>query len=405
MKKAKNSGFKMDAYVFLSSIVVLLGIGIVMVLSSSFPAAALYRENPFYYAYREITNLGLALIAAVAAYFFAKYFEVKRFSFLFWLISYVLVIFTLVSNYAVKTSGSSRWLDIMGFSFQPSELLKVTVILFIATVILNIEKKKNFQKIYIKDIAFPMFIIGLSSVTVLLQPDFTSALIIFLSGALVIYFSKTSIKTMTGLFLGSIPIITVFLILERYRVKRLLAFLNPWEEPLGSGYQVIHSLYSLALGGITGVGMGLSKQKYLYLPEAHTDFIFSILGEEFGFIGTTLVVFLFMVFFYSGIRLSLKMDNLYAKRVSLALVSIVTFQAIVNMGATTLLFPATGITLPFISFGGTSLLVTLTMMGLIIGFSVKGEKNEAFSFRRRNSRSRISGDSGHRVNKRRTAGS
>lgn len=372
-----------EFYGLLSIVVFLVTIGFVFVASSSYPVGivSFSKPQPFYFVFKEAKNLLLGAAAGIIVFYLARKLDIFKLSFFAWLFSYFLVLLTFVPGLARESHGAQRWL-ILGF--QPSELLKITVVLAGVYLVLKAERDPRLRKKYLINF---YLLVYLSALTVLLQKDLSTAAVIAAAGLIVLFLSRLSIlHVMVNfgvLMLGAAAAVLT----EGYRLKRLVAFIDPWADPASSGYQIIQSLYALARGGLTGEGLTRSTQKFLYLPDAHTDFIFSIIGEELGLIGTLSIIFLFLAFLITGVRLANKCKNEYCKRVSMGLVFVITMQALINIGAATGMLPVTGIPLPFISYGGTSLISSMMIVGLLLAFA-SGVEYESASVRRRNKRSR-----------------
>lgn len=386
--REKGNYWQPEAYIMLSAATSLVGFGLTMVLSASFVYAIANEGTPVYYELKQFGYLIGGILLATAVYFFAKYGDTEKSAAIAWGVSIALVLLTFFPGIGVEIAGARRWIDLGIFRFQPSEFCKFTVIIYVASILVSLEKEKDELKL--SDLKKPLLVMLSTSALVLLQPDWTTAALIFAGGLIVIFFSKLLFRRYLVLLSVSALIAFLTAVLEPYRLKRILIFINPWKDPKGDGYQIIHALFALALGGLSGTGIGASKQKFLYLPAPHTDFILAIIGEELGFIGVFLIIVFFGLFFFSGMRLAFKISDEYSRRVVISMVILITFQALINMGAATSLFPVMGVTLPFVSYGGTSLIVTLSGLGLILGLAAKRSVYEAGLHRRRNSRSRLS---------------
>lgn len=395
MKKKQKNLWHIESYVLLSATICLLAIGLVMVLSASFVHASANEGNPLYYAIRQLVFLVLGIVIAVVAYYFSKNADLRKVSLVLWAFSLVFLLLTFIPGLGKEVAGAKRWLIIGSFRLQPSEICKVTLIIFVASLITSLEKQKGDLKI--RDLSVVLGIMSLTALLVFFQPDYSTMALIFIGGLTVIFFSRIKLSNFLLMIVCFVPLAILAVLIEPYRVQRLLVFLNPWGDSQGSGYQIVQSLYALAMGGLNGVGIGLSKQKYLYLPAPHTDFIFSIIGEELGFIGVMMVVMLFIVFFISGMRLAFRVKDTFSQKVILALTTLITIQAIINMGAATSFLPVTGVTLPFVSYGGTSLIIVLASVGIIVGLSAKGDINEVGVHWRRDGGSRAPGFQRYRV--------
>ncbi len=293
-------------------------------------------------------------------------------------ISTILMLILLYIGFGKEVNGSVRWIIIGGFRFQPSEFAKLAVIIYLAHSL----SKKNItmlKQFYIG--VFPHLVFtGIIMLLILAEPDFGSA---FSIGVLLIAMMITAgVKWRDVLIPTTIlGIASYFLIaLSPYRAARFNAFLNPWEHRSTSGYQLVESLLAFASGGFDGVGLGKSFQKRFYLPEAHTDFIASIVGEELGFIGVTALFICYILLFYVGLRVALKSNTLFGVYVAIGISILIFLQAMVNLGVVLGAFPTKGLTLPFISFGGSSIITIMTMMGILFNISKNPAKDGELAF-------------------------
>ena len=282
------------------------------------------------------------------------------------LICFILLILVLIPGIGIVRNGSRSWFGIGGFGIQPSEFMKLAMIIFVSKYIYNNPKELR----YIKTGVIPILgIVLLSFFHIMLQPDFGTGvkLVMTIIGMLFISGVNMSIFIKIGM-LGIVGV--VFLILAApYRVNRIVAFLNPWSDPLGTGFQTIQSLFAIGPGGLFGMGFGNSIQKHFYLPEPQTDFIFSIISEEFGFMGVVIVTTLFLTLIISSIKISLKCNDLFGKYLCFGIIFQLAFQTILNLGVVVSLFPITGVTLPFFSYGGSSLLISMISIGILLNIS------------------------------------
>lgn len=287
------------------------------------------------------------------------------------LLTFILLILVLIPGIGIVRNGSRSWFGIGSFSIQPSEFSKIALIIFVSKYLAN--NDKDVKKI-VKGI-FPILgLILLFFGLIMLEPDFgqgmviviTLIMIIFVSGAKLSFFVKCGILGLLG--------IVGLIIIAPYRLARIISFVNPWVDPLGSGFQIIQSLYAIGPSGLLGKGLGNSIQKHFYLPEPQTDFIFSIISEELGFLGVLLVTGLFLIIFIRSIKISLKCSDLFSKYLVFGLSFGILIQAILNLCVVVGLIPVTGVTLPFFSYGGSSLLVSFASIGIILNISKNNKK-------------------------------
>ena len=278
----------------------------------------------------------------------------------------ILLILVLIPGIGTVRNGSRSWFGIGSFGIQPSEFAKLGLIIFTSKYLSNNTRKKTF-----KEVLPILFITVLIFGIIMLQPDFGTGIIIVMSIIGILFISGLNIKIFIRFGIVGLIGIVILILLAPYRLKRILSFLNPWSDPLGSGFQIIQSLYSIGPGGLFGLGLGNSIQKHFYLPEPQTDFIFSVISEEFGFMGILIISVLFILIFYNSLKISIKCDDLFGKYLSFGITFGLIFQTLLNLSVVVGLIPVTGVTLPFLSYGGSSLLVSMVSIGIILNISRK----------------------------------
>lgn len=289
-----------------------------------------------------------------------------------WWIALILLALVLIAGRTIN--GAKRWIYVTEtLSIQPSEIVKILMIIFYAGILVKNRDKLNlYGKGFLKHILFLAPIIGL----LLLEPHFSASIVII--GICSIMMIMAGCKfwhfLVTGGLVG-IPAIILLIILEPYRLQRVTTFLDPWKDATGDGWQVIQSLYAIGSGGLFGAGLGESKQKFLYIPEPHNDFIFSILGEELGFIGCAVVLILFGIFIWRGVLIAMRAPDMFGSLLAIGITSLVAIQVIINVAVVTSSMPATGMPLPFFSYGGTALFILLCTMGILLNISRASAKN------------------------------
>jgi cell division protein FtsW len=271
----------------------------------------------------------------------------------------------------VVRGGAKRWIPLGIFNLQPSELAKIACVLLASAVVYDWQRGKMDSKQLLVRIAV---VAGVPSALIIMQPDLGTTLSLVVAVAFVLFLGGIELKWVGVTGAAVIALGGIGVALEPYRMKRFAGYLDPWADPLHKGYQAIQALMAFGTGGIQGVGLGLSRQKWFYLPEAHTDFIFAMVGEELGLIGTLAVLAAFIVLLYAGVRIALGSRDRYGRLVAGSLTGMLGFQALLNMGAVTGLIPVTGKPLPFVSYGGSSMLVTMICVGLILSVSQYGAK-------------------------------
>jgi cell division protein FtsW len=343
-----------DLRVFLIIVATLILIGCLFVYSSSSIYALETCGSSLFFVKRQFIGLCIGFIALCIGRILPLPVIATCAPFIF-IGSLALVFLTLFPSLSRTIHGSSRWLYIAGFSFQPSEILKITLPFYIAYVL---EKKKGAMLF--------AFLVLCMCIAVLKQPDFGMTVTLLTTTILLFFCAHVRIKhiiiTCVGFFVS-----IVFLILFRpYRIQRILTFLNPWQDPRGAGFQIIQSLIAIGSGNWLGTGIAHSRQKFFYLPMQHTDFIFSIIAEETGFIGCLFLITLFVLLLYFGIRIVYQLTNNFNRFVMLGFIILIHLQAIMNMAVVTGLAPTKGVGMPFISYGNTSLVCYLFMIGVII---------------------------------------
>ena len=353
-------------YYFLFIITLILSIiGIVMISSASISVGERYFNDSYWFIRRQVIwwliSFPCFLIASRIDY--KKY---RRFSNVFILIVIGMLALVLIPGFSIESGGAKRWLDLWFFSPQPSEFAKLALVFFFSD---HLGRHYN-KNPGIKRILWPsFFVLCLVTILIFLEPDLSTVIVIWLIIFIIMYIGEVKLKHMIGLgFIGAL-VITGYMFLEDYRRERLMAFFNGSSESGGYNFQINQSLIALGSGNILGLGLGNSVQKYSYLPEAQTDFIFAIIGEELGLIGTVLIVILFLLFAFFGIRICLKTNDYYGRVLAAGLTSLITVPAIINIAVVIGLVPVTGLTLPFISFGGSSLLLSMVSVGILLNIS------------------------------------
>lgn len=368
-----DSEFDLDSHksigeknLFLILLLILNIVGMVMVYSSSYIYAKDIHSNPTYFVFKQFTYLMISISVA---------FVISKTKFEFWLkYSYfinfamtVVVALTFVPGVGVMVKGASRWIQLGGYSFQPGEMIKYTVLL---SALAYFESFKTYT---------PKQRIGLGLLTILpliliiAQPDYGTFMICGMGIFFACYMSSFSRKIFYGLIPIGLSLGVGLLLAQPYRVERLKTFLDPWQSPQGSGFQIIQSWMGFANGGLFGKGLGNSYEKLFYLPEAHNDFILSVLGEELGFIGVCFMVILYLGLIFLGFRLSLHIANRRASLAASSLIFTIGIQSLLNMSVVLGLLPTKGLNLPFISYGGSSLLSNFFAVGLFLSFVGKSE--------------------------------
>lgn len=353
-----------DLFVFLATLS-LLAIGIVMVFSASAVNALKGgHHDPYYFLRYQMIWSVLAIIAMVVM----MNFDYRRLKKLVWIIFFTSIgLLVLVLLIGDRIKGSVRWIDVFGlFNIQPSEIAKISMVVTLAFWLSEI---RDGVKSFIAGVLIPLVAVGLVGGLIMLEPDFGTTITIFAT-AVVLMFAAGARTWHLGLVgLAGAAAGAFIAISEPYRLNRLVAFWNPFKDPQGIGWQIIQSLYALGSGGLFGLGLGRGRQKFSYLPEPHTDFIFSSLGEELGLVGTLLVLALFFLIAWRGLRVALTSRDLFGSLLATGITGMIVFQALLNIGVVTSSVPVTGIPLPLISFGGSSLMITMGSIGVLLNIS------------------------------------
>jgi cell division protein FtsW len=372
-KKKKNfSSFLNNPvdYTLVITVLLLLGIGLVMVLSASSPTALSESGNSYKYFSKQLIFavagiIAMSFITKIDYRFYQKFYKHA------WWLSIILLVMVIL--FGKEINSAKRWIYITDtLSFQPSEIVKFLMIIFYAGILTkNRNELKSFRYGFLKHIVLLAPIIAL----LLMQPHFSASIVIIgiCSIMMIVAGCKLWHFIATGAVAG-VPGIIALILFEPYRLTRVTTFLNPWKDATGSGWQVIQSLYAIGSGGLFGAGLGESKQKYLYIPEPHNDFIFSVLAEELGFIGCALVIILFAILIWRGVLTALRAPDMFGSLVAVGITALVAIQVIINIAVVTSSMPATGMPLPFFSYGGTALFILLCEIGVLLNISRAGAR-------------------------------
>ena len=343
-------------------VVVLICIGTVFVYSSSaifsydkYHSAAYFLNHHLFYLLIGTVLAGLVMSLDLAL--------LRRWVKPLFVFSVILLILVFVPTFSREAGGARRWLRVGLFSFQPSELAKWATVLFLADILSNRQKGLSSSK---GKTIFLLIILGLVCGLILMQPDLGSAFALGVVGLLLFFVAGMRLSHIISLALFSIPLLYFSIFNVSYRRRRIITFLNPWADARGSGFQMVQSYLALGLGGLWGVGLGQSRQKLFYLPAAHTDFIFSIIGEELGLIGTAAIVILFMLFLWQGMKVCLRSTDNFIQLLSFGIVITIVLTACVHIAVVCGAVPTKGLPLPFISYGGSALIFNMVAVGLLL---------------------------------------
>ena len=344
---------------------ILIGIGVVMIYSaSSIPmwqqtgeSAGLLKKHIFYLA------LGFMAMAGAMA---IDYHKLRKHAKTLLIISIIPLVLVLVPGISREVGGAKRWLHIFGLNYQPSEFAKIALILYLADFI---NRKARYLKDFWQGFLPPMMILGFVTLLVLVQPDLGTAISLVILVFTMLYVSGARPVHLLSSVLAALPFLYILVFSVPYRRARILAFLNPWLDPRGTGFQIIQSQIALGSGGLWGVGLGQGRQKLFYLPAAHTDFIFSIIGEELGLLGAAFVILLFIFLIWKMSRIIYSTQDPFGKLICIGVTTLIAFSAVVNIGVSIGSLPTKGLPLPFISYGGSSLIFHMVAIGLLLNVS------------------------------------
>ncbi len=366
-------------FTLLITVLLLLSIGLVMLLSASAPSSLQEYGTSYKYFFRQ---LFFGVLGVFAMWFISKfdYRIFQKFYFWAWVISIISLAAVLI--FGTESHGAKRWIDLKITTFQPSEMVKFLMIIFYAGILVkNRENLGKYLKGLVYHVLFLIPIIGL----LLMEPHLSTSIVIIIVCCVMMIVAGCKFWQflVSGIVVGGIGGIgatalyflsTKFQERFQYVVTRITTFLDPWKDATGDGWQVIQSLYAIGSGGLFGSGLGESKQKYLYLPEPHNDFIFSVLAEEFGFVGCFVVFVLFAIFIWRGVLIAMKAPDMFGSLVAIGITTLVGIQAIINVAVVTSSMPATGMQLPFFSYGGTALFILLCEVGVLLSISRASSK-------------------------------
>lgn len=377
-KFSKFANNQLD-FILLIVVILLLSLGLIMVLSASSPTSLAETGDDSYSYFRK--QAIFAVVGIIAMLFISKIdyrFWKKFYKIAYW-VSIILLLIVLIPGIGVSSGGASRWIKILGVQFQPSELAKIGLIIFYASYLTDHKDElKGFYTGFIKPF---LYLVPVILILILIQDHLSATIIIvavvgimmLMAGSRLKYFltagTAAGVAGAAGLYL-----MAKFTSKGAFRLARITSFLNPWADKQGDGWQVIQSLYAIGSGGLFGVGLGQSKQKYLYISEPHTDFIFAVLAEELGFVGCAVVIALFCVFIWRGVLTAMKAPDMFGSLVAIGITSLIGLQAIINIAVVTSSMPVTGMPLPFFSYGVTSLLILLCSVGVLLNISRASSK-------------------------------
>jgi cell division protein FtsW len=349
----------------------LLVLGLMMVMSSSAALSYLKYGDSFLFFKRHLVNAGLGLIV-FASFALVDYKWLGRIAPGMMAVAGAMLVIVLFVGVGSEAAPVRRWLPVGIFFVQPSEVAKFALVIFLASYLAPRNLKAN-----PRDAVVPALVTGGVFLLVVLEPDFGMAFLITLCAFVVLFVAGLRVKHILAFAAAAVPTVVLVILTTQYRVSRLEGFLDPWRHARGKGYQVIQSLIALGSGGLLGKGLGGSTQKLFYLPQPHTDFVYAILGEELGFIGAVTIVIAFAVLFTAGVKIAVRARDKFGCYLGIGVAAIVGTQAAVNLGVCLGLLPTTGIPLPFISYGGASLIISMASVGTLVSIARKSPATTA----------------------------
>lgn len=353
-----------DFWIFIT-ILLLLALGVSMVYSASSYYASREFGNKEYFLIRQLI---WATIGTIAMLIVSRldYRRLAQFSPILMLISIVLLVLVKIPGIGSDVNGAYRWFIFGPISFQPSEMAKLAIILFFS---FSLSQKPDSLQSFFKGLLPYLMIIGVIDALLIWEPHYSATILITAIAVLILFCAGAKIWHFILLAIPAIPLAIYLVLTEEYRLRRVLTFLDPFSDPMDAGYQIINSLYAIGSGGLFGKGIGQSVQKNLYIPEPHTDFIFSILAEELGFVGALTVLLLFLVLIWRGIRIAMHAPDALGSLIAVGITSLIAVQVIINIGVVTSSLPVTGMPLPFFTSGGSSLAFLLVGIGILLNVS------------------------------------
>jgi len=361
MGKARSAP---DIWIVVSTILILT-IGIVMVYSASAVLAFHQYGDWFYYLKRQLLFAALGIVAMYVT-MNTDYWIWKKYANIIVLVCFALLVLVLIPGVGVIRGGARSWLGIGSFGIQPSEFMKMGLIVFLAKYLSD---RQGVMTSFTKGLLPPLGLIGLAFGFIMLQPDLGTGTVLVGAALLMIFVAGARLLHLSYFFIAGVVGFIGLILANPERIERITAFLDPWSDPLGAGYQSIQSLFAIGPGGLVGLGLGMSRQKYSYLPEPQTDFIFSIISEELGFIGGAFLLVMFMLLVWRGMRAAITAPDTFGSLLATGIVGMVAVQVFINIGVVTGMMPVTGITLPLVSAGGSSLTLMLTALGILLNIS------------------------------------
>ena len=369
---AKSKKIKIDIVelpLFVATILLAV-FGVVMVYSASSYNAQMNYGNQYFYMTKQIVGVVLGFVSMCICYF-VDYHKYQKWKNIILIVSFVLLALVFIPGIGSSSNGATRWIRLPGFTIQPSEIAKFGFVIFVSSYL-----AKNFDIIKTFKGILPVLAVGgLMCVLIMLEPNMSITMCVGITMLIMLFVGGANLKHFAYMSLPIGALVPLLIIIEPYRLKRLTAFLNPWQNPKGEGYQLLQSLYSIGEGGLFGVGLGNSRQKYLFLPFSESDFIFSIICEELGLLGAVITIMLFLTIIISGIKIAKHAKDRFGALLASGITTVIASQVLINIAVVTGSIPPTGVPLPFISAGSTSLVVFMSAIGILLNISKQSKLN------------------------------
>ena len=358
--------------VWLGVTMALVIFGIVMVYSASSQLAARRYHNSFYFAQKQMAFAFFGFLVMIV-FRFIPYQKFQKWGFWLMVGTLLSLILVLIPGIGSRMGGASRWFRLGGVSFQPAEFSKLVLVIFLAW---SMKRNHDQMQDLFKGFLFHWGIVGVFIVLILLEPDLGMVITLVLITGIMLFVGGVRIKHLILSIIPMIPLAYLLVWRVPYRRMRVLSYLDPWKDPLGSGFHLKHSFLAFGSGGFAGRGLTGSQQKLFYLPEPHTDFIFSIVGEEFGFVGVFIIAALYLVLIIKCLQLAVKVKDLFGMYLAVGITVMIGFQALINMLVVMGLLPTKGLTLPFLSYGGSSLLLNMICIGILMNITAQNQEEK-----------------------------
>ncbi len=372
MKEIKDTTRPTIEITLIACVILLIGIGFGFLYSASSPAGERYFNNSYYFIVKQAIYLCFGILFFIAGVFFDHEFYNKYIKYIVIAVVLLLAV-TLIPGVGKEVGGARRWISIAGFQFQPSEIAKIALIFYLSSVLAG---KEDLIQDFYKGVLPPLLLTGFLTFLIFIEKSFSTTFLIFFIVVLLFFLAGIRLVTFVMLLATGAASSVIMIFFAPYRVSRFFAFLNPWDDPLGSGWHYIQSMKCFTLGRLFGRGIGESIQKTFALPEAHNDYIYAIIGEEGGAIVAVIIIILYTIFAFIGFNIAKRADNKYSYLLACGITSLIYIQAMMNIGVVVGVLPSTGVTLPFVSSGGTSLIMFLFAVGVLLNISRTSRKNE-----------------------------